>query len=144
MSTDRQALHDVTGCSRVWPHDGPCAPSNAWVDERPVPPKVVELVGQRFDVVLAPRWSEALNAHRSDPIGIGTSQIDAQRITIADNVGPDQIRDTLLHEILHCLGGTIGLFDDGKVEERVIAALSPLVLDALRRNPELVRFLVAP
>ncbi len=60
--------------------------------------------------------------------------------------GADTRRDTLLHEVLHCLAFTAGLSAEwgSEKEETVVRRLSPLLLDALRRNPALVAYLLAP
>lgn len=52
--------------------------------------------------------------------------------------------DTLLHEVLHHIWDITSLrLGDNEREERVISALSPLLLDVLRRNPTLVTYLTA-
>lgn len=67
-------------------------------------------------------------------------------ITIDTDGAPGQIRDTLLHETLHGLLALTGLAEELGTdrEERLCRALAPALLDALRRNPALVQFLVAP
>lgn len=69
-------------------------------------------------------------------------------------LGPDQClsqqRDTVLHELLHALlalvgvnkGGDRALLPEEDDEERLVTALSPLLLDTLRRNPDLTAFLL--
>lgn len=64
------------------------------------------------------------------------------------NQGPDQLAATLLHEVLHAVWSTVGLSHANLAEvedreETVVAALEPLLLDVLRRNPKLVRYLTA-
>jgi hypothetical protein len=51
-------------------------------------------------------------------------------------------RETLMHELLHacCSVAGLDLGDDG--EERVVAGLSPFLLDALRRSPGLADYLL--
>lgn len=107
-------------------------------------PKSVELVGQRFTVELVDEHHEWLNGPHTDQPGVGAQKTAAQRIAIADDLGPDQTRDTLLHECLHGLCRVVNLIPDGRQEERVVSGLTPVLLDALRRNPGLVAFLVAP
>ncbi len=59
------------------------------------------------------------------------------------------VAETLLHEIVHaCLSGAgvsaaLAEIDDA-LEERIVLAVSPLLLDVLRSNPELVTFLTGP
>jgi len=51
--------------------------------------------------------------------------------------------ETLLHECLHGIWDLTPLRDfDDSVEESVVAALAPPLLDLLRRNPKLVALLV--
>lgn len=54
-------------------------------------------------------------------------------------------RDTLLHEALHALFGMTALEHElgDKQTEHIIRALTPALLDMLRRNPALISFLVA-
>lgn len=71
-----------------------------------------------------------------------------QELTLDPDLRPDQMAETLFHELLHAichvygvdLGGAIGA--DGGPEERAIRTLSPALVDTLRRNPELVRALI--
>lgn len=60
--------------------------------------------------------------------------------------GEDQMRDSLLHEILHGIVFATGVDQDIDAEtiERLIRPLSTGLLDVLRRNPAVVAFLVAP
>jgi len=53
------------------------------------------------------------------------------------------VREVVLHESLHALMSTAGLYDElgSDVEEKVVNRLSPLLLDLLRRNPMLVVYL---
>lgn len=57
---------------------------------------------------------------------------------------PDYIADTLLHEVLHCIWHSTCSHVPALAEhqEQAICLLSPLLLDTLRRNPELVAALV--
>lgn len=62
-----------------------------------------------------------------------------------------QLRDTLLHEILHAVaaqtyldGPAVSSFVDKDHAERAIATFSTHLLDTLRRNPDVVAFLLAP
>lgn len=51
------------------------------------------------------------------------------------------LRETILHEMLHCILEHTGV--DAEEHEALIRSISPLLLEALRRNPELVEWLVA-
>lgn len=53
-------------------------------------------------------------------------------------------RETLLHEVLHAVFHNVGLSErfGEKTEEQVVRSLSPALFDLLRRNPDLVSYLV--
>lgn len=74
---------------------------------------------------------------------VGSNDPGAQVIRIDPEQGPDSTVDTLLHEVLHAVWSLVGLHEGtaSKYEEQVIAALSPSLLDTLRRNPDFVRCL---
>ncbi len=69
--------------------------------------------------------------------------------TLTIHVDPDQarsqMRDTLLHEVLHAVANMTALDNEwgDEQEEEVILRLAPALLDVLRRNPRLVEFLTA-
>lgn len=70
----------------------------------------------------------------------GNCQYLKQRIDIDPAQGGDGRADTLLHELLHAAWYVAGITEfTSKQEERVVGALSPLLLDVLRRNPKLVQ-----
>ena len=74
----------------------------------------------------------------------GRTHHKAQTIQLAEGQGADQEADTVLHETLHaCFAiSGIGASVSTAEEERIVAAISPLLLDTLRRNPELVAYLL--
>lgn len=70
----------------------------------------------------------------------GVTRLDKLTVYI-DPSAPMQIqRETLLHEILHCCWFTIGIEND-YIEEMIVAALSPLLLDTLLRNKMVYKFI---
>lgn len=53
-------------------------------------------------------------------------------------------RTVLLHELMHAAALAAGQLDDRKrCEEDWVAMVAPMLLDALRRSPALVRYLTA-
>lgn len=65
-----------------------------------------------------------------------------QLILLDPNQGPDQLRDTLMHEIEHAIWDQTLLRLPGKLtQERVIEAMTPVRLDTYRRNPQLAAYL---
>jgi hypothetical protein len=110
---------------------------------RPKPPASVELVGQRFTIEVVPETDRALVPKSVDMPMVGNIRVASQRIVMADDLGIDQERDTLVHEILHGLVRVIGLNLRDSLEERIVGTLSPVLLDLLRSNPEVVAYLTA-
>lgn len=76
-------------------------------------------------------------------------QTMASRGTILLNPeqAPSQMRDTLLHEILHAAvdAASLSVGESAPIndatEEQIVRALSPWILQAIRDNPRLVAFL---
>lgn len=74
--------------------------------------------------------------------------IDPVQLLIALEPGQDigQMRDSLLHEVLHgaCFVASLDQDTDLEILEDVIRRVSPVLLDVIRRNPLLVSFLIEP
>ncbi len=81
-----------------------------------------------------------------DDDALGDSTPDRLAIRLDVDRPHSVVAETLLHETMHCvwkhtsLRTEPALGDD--VEERVVCSLSPLLFDMLRRNPELVDYLI--
>lgn len=105
--------------------------------------KSVQVGPFRFKI----KWSKkALNKHRlkTDLDAVGLTLIDDQMILIDPHVGADMQRETLFHEVLHACWFVCGFRETKKLtEEQTIVALSPVLLDTLRRNPKLVEALLS-
>ena len=79
---------------------------------------------------------------------------DVQSILIDPMSGPDMQRETVLHEVLHAIFHGVGLkpyleevekeADIKELEEKVVNAASGLLLQVLRDNPALMKFLRTP
>jgi hypothetical protein len=97
-------------------------------------PKSLVICGHRFAVE---------TRERSDMPGeedsAGVAQIEHQRITLRNDLAPDQMRDALLHETVHM---TADLNKLTKLDERSIHLLTTHLLDTFRRNPDLVAYLM--
>lgn len=74
----------------------------------------------------------------------GATDFPNLRIIISADVAPAKQRNTILHELLHVVIDTTNADEnlDGEAEEALVQRLSPLLLDTLRRNPQLVTFLM--
>jgi|688.fasta_scaffold478306_2 hypothetical protein len=75
---------------------------------------------------------------------IGFMSIHEQTIFIDPELQGDINIDTLLHEILHAIFEVVGLKNhfEEKEEEQIIAAMSPTLLDTLRRNVEVTDYIL--
>ena len=62
-------------------------------------------------------------------------------ITVDPNQAPSQVRETLLHELLHACSQEAGM--DETQEEQTVNAQAPRLLAALRDNPDLVAWLTS-
>lgn len=93
-------------------------------------PNVITVLGQPFEIVYEPRGVLAgENAGKADHAG--------QRLIVSEGQGAHQERDTLLHEVLHICGLMIG----HELDEHQVASVTPVLLDVLRSNPEVVAYL---
>lgn len=63
-------------------------------------------------------------------------------IEVDHTLAPSQIRDTVLHEVLHAVINDFPSDLDGAAEEALVRGLSPGILAVLRSNPQLVAFLL--
>jgi hypothetical protein len=89
----------------------------------------------------------AVTSHRKiklkDERCLGVTDNDRQRVTISRDQSDDKIRETFLHEMLHIVNGLAGArLDFTKAqEETLVKRTAPILLDALRSNPDVVKFL---
>jgi hypothetical protein len=72
----------------------------------------------------------------------GTVDYHQLQITIDGDMAASMIADTLLHEIVHCCYRVSGLRAGKMREEEAIDHLTPVLLDTLRRNPAVARYLL--
>jgi hypothetical protein len=75
----------------------------------------------------------------------GRTSARAQLIELAADQPPANMRDSLLHEVLHACFAQTSLASDRsweRREEQVVRALTPVLLQVLRSNPKLVRALL--
>lgn len=92
------------------------------------PPLTLDLLGKRWAV-----------SFKKDSKNFGTCDHAKCVINLTTTQGAENMKDTLLHEIVHALE-TEGQL---KMSERQVRILSTLLLAALRQNPKLVAFLTA-
>lgn len=102
-------------------------------------PEQVVVCGQRFSVKQVFGDESPL----SNGEALGRCNIDTGRMFIStrpDRQSPDQLRDTVLHEVVHAVV-ELNKLEGTEVDERLVSVLSTHLLDTLRRNPELVVYL---
>lgn len=100
------------------------------------PPRHVRVGAYVFTVELGDIFDPASGEIHS----YGITKKAQELITLHKDQSPGNMRDTLLHELLHAACHASGAPDD----ETAIRALSGTLVDMLRRNPALVAFLVEP
>lgn len=104
---------------------------------KPVLPDSVEVGHTTFSVTADP---EGCRGHGA----LGVTFCDERRIILDTDMPLDTQRDSLLHEVLHaCVYAACGLGLSDATEERVVKGLTGPLLSSLRRNPELLAFLLS-
>lgn len=102
-------------------------------DPKAPPFKSIRIAGKRHTV----RFGVASDDLDCD---CGEYLPEALRISIRENLAPDEERETLLHEVMHAVECQQNL----RVSEKVIRQLSIGIYEALKNNPELVAYLLGP
>ena len=77
---------------------------------------------------------------------MGFTIVESLSIVLKPDMPRSLEQETLMHELLHAIyatqGATLKLAKRSELEEASVCALSPMLLTALRENPELVRYLL--
>ena len=89
-------------------------------------------------------WTVAVVKDLSDTSGdlYGRSSPRSVSIEMSSSQDDQQMRDTLLHEVMHAICSNIPLFKNSQQEERVLRALAPWLLAVLRENKSFTDYLV--
>ena len=92
----------------------------------------------------ASMWTVAVVKDLSDASGdlYGRSSPRSVSIEMSASQDGQQMRDTLLHEVMHAICSNIPLFKNSQQEERVLRALAPWLLAVLRENNALTNYLI--
>ena len=102
-------------------------------------PEQIDIGGIRYSVELKKKLIDANGTM------FGSIEFPKQVIKLKRGPGPDHMRDTVLHEVIHgCIDATNISTMAGwtsEVEESVVLALTPHLLATLRGNPDLVDYL---
>lgn len=105
------------------------------------PPEFVQIGPFRY-VVSMDETAALKCAHESNSNWVfGAVRHKDLEIVLAPDQAKGQLRDTLLHEVLHGIIYVTGGITEG--EEKIVKQLTATLLDTLRRNPDLVWFLLS-
>jgi len=101
-------------------------------------PKRVRINGEEFAI----RYRRFKVSEKA----LGVCLYQHSRLEIATPQTAVNLRDTVLHEIMHAIlakqGHTGSCFDSDETEERYISALATGVIGVLQDNPELAAWLI--
>ncbi len=106
------------------------------------PPLKVRVLSTTFTVATA----KGIEEEQSIGGDWGKTLLGAQRIILGTGQAPETLRDTVFHEVIHACFFNTGLASDDEFkarEEAIVRALTPILLDVLRRNPKLVTYLIS-
>ncbi len=75
---------------------------------------------------------------------IGSCDRRQTTLIIKPGLSPTMEVSTVLHEVIHAITDSTGLTETitHELEETIVNALAPTLLDTLRRNPQLVAYLL--
>lgn len=107
------------------------------------PPKHVQVGPFRYRLVLDRAAIDRISAAEGDRHQ-GLSDTDRLVVTVDPDLHPQIVRETVVHELLHCCFSLIGASDalSHDAEESVVRRLAPVLYGALRANKGLVSWLV--
>lgn len=115
-------------------------------DKWPKVPEWVQVGPYRYRITATTEAINALRAtatdHRDDSTRVGYSDHVKLVITLDPQLPLDLLAETMLHEMMHCCYTAAGRSGETLAEEAVIDTLSPVLLDTLRRNPDVASFLL--
>lgn len=112
------------------------------------PPHHVDVGPFRYTLTVDKPALNALSIERRKYMAAETDP-DALTITVDEGLAVLAERAVVLHETLHAIVSLVGLDDPsgplgtGDIDEQVIVAVAPALLDVLRRNPDLVAYLTS-
>lgn len=98
-------------------------------------PSEVKVGPYRYDIEYRDEVSE------SEPDLFGLTVNRDHKIIVSARQSDAALRDTVLHEVMHAIFFTSGLFREVENEERIVAAAATWLLMLLQDNPRLARWL---
>lgn len=105
-----------------------------------MPPATISIGPYTYDVVLESIDTGDAESDFEGYLALGAVNIRDLTITLEPAQHPLMMRNSLLHEVLHAIRNITG--EAGDEEEAIVCSMSALMLDTLRRNPELVSYLI--
>lgn len=99
-------------------------------------PKKVKILNLDYRI----RWSASYASYAADACG----WLDTGRQTLflrKDYASEQQLRDTVLHEIIHALNCVMNLADDNAKDESIATRLASGLLTVMRDNPEIRKWI---
>lgn len=111
---------------------------------KPSLPDHVDVGPHRYALIADPTAFNAMQAKERSALR-GITDGEALTIHIDPELPASVFAETVLHETLHTVMNLQGVRLDisDAEEERLVTRVAPALLDVLRRNPDLVAFLVA-
>lgn len=116
------------------------------------PPRKIQVGPHPVVVKVDTKRMHTVNKETDDVHGLAAYGHDDLEIVVDPQQAASQMRDSVLHEVLHALfaiGPQNVLFQEldeknkvGVLEENLVQGLCPLLLDFLRRNPRFVDWLL--
>ena len=97
----------------------------------------VKILGKKWALQFVPHGSKALDIGYTEG-AFGLCDVSSCAMTVASDVDPQQVADTVWHEITHAVDETLGL----NLSERQVHALAAGQLAVLLDNPKLIDLLL--
>ncbi|MCP5099415.1 MAG: hypothetical protein GY943_28000, partial [Chloroflexi bacterium] len=96
-------------------------------------PKSCKIVGKRWKIK-----TQAKHIKIDDGVALGTCDVEQCLIKVCTKQDPQQMRDTLLHEVIHSLDETLSL----DLTEQQVHALAGGLYGLFKDNPKLTKWLL--
>ena len=110
-------------------------------------PEYVDIGPHRYSVSYGQGAMDRARVEHESPNSVGKTLFVPNRIIIDPEQAPSQQRSTLLHEALHAIvfshGGWWSTKAEPMTEERAILLIEGGLLELLRRNPHVIKWLTA-
>lgn len=105
-------------------------------------PTAIQVGPYRYRVLVDKTEMDASRVQFEDINRIAECRRWRLEILLTPEIAPDLMCELLLHEILHAVWSAVRAPSKNTTEEIVVSHLAPTLLDTLRRNPDLVAYLI--